>query len=150
MGFGLSQNGFLDVVPTSSSVNPEIGFNIPNTLSGTYDIYVVMPSRYLLNYDSEDLKPYQFRAQIYEMDDKGQLPSSATARLANNSTLNNNPENLVDTVFIDTYTFKNCYLNQESNGVVLKLVSYITSSKTKEFSREMLIDCVILKPHKDE
>lgn len=150
MGFGLSQNGFLDVVPTSSSVNPEIGFNIPNTLSGTYDIYVVMPSRYLLNYDPEDLKPYQFRAQIYEMDDKGQLPSSATARLANNSTLNNNPENLVDTVFIDTYTFKNCYLNQESNGVVLKLVSYITSSKTKEFSREMLIDCVILKPHKDE
>ena len=150
LGFGLSENGFADAVPTSSSVNPEIGFNIPNTLSGTYDIYAVMPSSWFKNLSDADMRPYQFRAQLFEMDSKGQMPTSATVRLADNATLSNNPENLVDTVFIDTYTFQNCYLNQEGNGVILKLVSYITSSKTRDFSREMLIDCILLIPHKDE
>ena len=150
MNFGLSGNGFLDVVPTSSSMNPEVGFNIPNTLSGTYDIYAVMPSRYFLNFDTADVKPYRFRAQMFEMDSKGQLPSSATARLADNATLSNNVENRVDTVFIDTYTFQNSYIGREGNGVVLKLVSYITSSQTRDYSREMLVDCILLKPHKDE
>lgn len=148
--YGVSNRSFLDVQPTSSSVNPEVGFNIPNTLSGTYDIYVVMPSRFLLLFDNEDLKPYRFRAQIFEMDAKGVLPNTATARLGNNATYSNNPEEIVDTVFLDTYTFKNCYLGQETNGVLLKLVSYITSSQTKTYSREMLIDCILLKPHKDE
>lgn len=150
-GWGLSQNGFLDVVPTSSSVNPEIGFNIPNTLSGTYDIYAVMPSCYFMYFDEEDMRPYQFRALMVEMQSDGTFPSKGTGtRLRNNETINNNPENLVDTVFIDTYTFGNSYIGRESNGVILKLVSYITSGKTKDFSRRMLVDCILLKPHKDE
>ena len=109
-----------------------------------------MPSSWFKNLSDADMRPYQFRAQLFEMDSKGQMPTSATVRLADNATLSNNPENLVDTVFIDTYTFQNCYLNQEGNGVILKLVSYITSSKTRDFSREMLIDCILLIPHKDE
>ena len=150
IGWGMSQNGFLDVVPTSSSVNPEIGFNIPNTLSGTYDIYAVMPNCYFFYSDSEDTRPYQFRAQMFEMDQTGQFPKTGGVRLRNNEVINNNAENMLDTVFIDTYTFQNSYISRESNGVILKLISYITSSKTKEFSRRMLVDCIVLKPHKDE
>ena len=61
-----------DFEQEATSSNIEVGFNVSNTLSGTYDIYVVTCPMWLKDYaqkpDMEDwdLRPYRFIAKVIE------------------------------------------------------------------------------------
>ena len=82
--------GYVDFVPTSTTIR--IGFNVEETLSGTYDIYLVTCPIWLKDYvnkpeDEWDVRPYRFKVNLFERyngeeeDDKnavaGQFPSKA-------------------------------------------------------------------------
>ena len=139
--------GYVDIVPSSSTANPQIGVNLYDYLSGTYDIYVVMLPKTVMTTSSTDFRPYKFRATLYEMNEKGDYKQET--KLMDGGTTSNNPY-CVDTVYIDTHTFTNSFVGQNSYGAILTINSYILSRETSDYSREMLIDCVILKPHKDD
>ena len=115
----------------------------------------------------QDTRPYQFYVNIFERDDKGEYPNSGV-RLKNpnkadvenygknyfvthGNTIFKNPEDstelaINDTLYIGEYEFKNAYYGRNDNGVVIQLQVQITSKQTKEYSRQMLISSLILKP----
>ena len=161
---------YVDIVPSTKSVNPNVGFDIPNTLSGTYDIYVVtcpiwLSTDYANIADSLwDARPYRFYVYVYEREndgkDLGEYPSSVE-RMINPATGENFFETsglarddagykiVNDTTYVGQYTFKNAYYGRNDEGVVIQLQAYITSKQTDQYSREMLISSIILKPHDD-
>ena len=57
-----------------------------------------------------------------------------------------NVENKIDTLYLGDYSFKNAYYNRNDEGVLIQFDVQISSSKTGEFSREMLVSGLLLKP----
>lgn len=101
-----------DFEQEATSSNIEVGFNVRNTLSGTYDIYLVTCPMWLKDYaqkpDMEewDLRPYRFRAKVIERyngeeeglasNKIGTLPSPANVE----ELVNPNPEDDDPTIFM--------------------------------------------------
>lgn len=164
------ESNYIDIEPTTKSVNPVVGFDVPNTLSGTYDLYLVTCPIWVKNLDQMstiddiDARPYRFYAYVFERDNEGknigEYPSS-TGRLVNPVDGSNvfetrgfayNADSVTfvmnDTTYLGAYTFKNAYYGRNDEGVVIQLQAYVTSKQTEEYSREMLISSIILKPRK--
>lgn len=145
---------YLDVVPTTTSANPTIPFKVNNVLSGTYDIYVVMLSSFFGTSDTQtdagEPKPCQFKANLFIKDANGNFPKSRTYACGGGKNYNNDANNDIDTVFIDTYTFPETFYGESEAGIMFQLQSYVSSPQRKTYSRELLIESIIFKPHKDE
>ena len=159
---------FVDIVPSSGSVNPTVGFDIPNTLSGTYDIYLVtcpiwLGSNFADMPDSLlDLRPYRFYTYIWEREEDGDYPSSGKRLvnpvldeegeetsyfITNGNFEDENGRTIVnDTTFLGTHTFNYAYYGRNDEGVIIQFQIQVTSKLTKQYSREMLISSIILKP----
>lgn len=145
----ISGNGYLHVTPVTSNRNTEITFEIPNTLSGQYDIYVkFLPVQV---YDTTKTKlPIQFRASIYERNEQtGAYPAETrpSYEFLNGTSRNfqTNPES-IDSVYVGTYRFNYCYYST-SAGVLFKLESYVLGSQSSKFTKEMLVDKIVLVPN---
>ena len=162
---------FVNIEPSSGSANPIVGFDVDNNLSGLYDIYLVTCPIWMATpptgdltpevIELQDTRPYRFYVNIFERDDKGEYPNSGV-RLMNladstnyfvthGNTIFKNPEDstelaINDTLYIGEYEFKNAYYGRNDNGVVIQLQVQITSKQTKEYSRQMLVSSLILKP----
>lgn len=120
----------------------------------------------------QDTRPYRFYVNVFERDDKGEYPNSGV-RLKNpnidavdvegkqlyntnyfithGGSIFKNPDDptelaINDTLYIGEYEFKNAYYGRNDNGVVIQLQVQITSKQTKEYSRQMLVSSLILKP----
>lgn len=139
----VSGGGYLDIVPKASTSNWTATFEIANTLSGTYDIYaVILPkTAYLAN--SKDNKPNKFKAVLHYNDENGKKQSySISEELKSKG-------DVADSVLITRFTFPTCNYQQQNTTVSLELRCNITSRQT-EYSREMFLDCIYLKPVSDE
>ncbi len=149
----VSGSGFMDVRPAGSSANTLFSYQIPNNLSGTYDIYVKMLPLTYLQDESVKILPSQFRVSLYERGDDGKIPENrATYTFRNPKDDSRNYSNSateIDSVLIGSYTFKNCYLDT-TPGVLLQFESYVPSNARDTYTREMLIDCIILVPHQED
>lgn len=159
---------FWDVLPQSNSVNPSMAFKIPGNLSGEYDIYLVtVPYGFWFGAD----KGYRFNVNIWEKNEKGEYPSKGEAMVnpADGSKVYETPKlqykvykeatteeekttyiyATSDTTLLGTYNFKYAYYAQDNPGVIIQLVTTISSKLTVDYSREMLITGFILKPHQE-
>lgn len=165
---------YVDFTPTSGNIT--VGFNVPNTLSGTYDIYIVTcPIWFKDDYanipiEEWDARPYRFTATIIERDDEGknigQFPSKGktlenpepidekqkTIFLSQGGvTYNDKGQTVInDTTYLGQYQFKNAYYGRADYGVIIQIASSILSNQRKDFSNEMLISSIILKPHDED
>ncbi len=146
---------YLDVIPTTSSANPTIPFNVKGLLSGTYEIYVVMLPSYKYGTNDNGLnangepKPCLFKANLFIKDSKGDFPKAKTYACGGGANYSNDPTILSDTIYLDTYTFPESFYGESEAGIMLQLQSYVSSSGRKNYSREMLIDCIIFRPKKE-
>ncbi len=152
----VSERAYLDVKPSSSSAQPYIAYNIPNTLAGTYDMYLVtVPLKYGVDVaEADSLKPYQFRVNMFYRTNRATETGSSWPT-SKNETLKNpidggqnfisDPEK-VDTIYLGTKTFTECYRNASNVGVMLQIQAYVSSSQTKNYSRRMLLDRIIFRP----
>lgn len=159
---------YVDIVPSTSSSNITVAFKVPQTLSGTYDIFLVTcpiwMSRENLTAGKMDERPYRFYTSIIERNNSGKeiglYPSSGT-RLANPDGSGNyfitkglayDEEGypiVNDTTYIGKYTFANTYYGRNEEGVLIQFQSQVTSKLATTYSREMLVSALILKPHDD-
>ena len=146
----ISGSGYLHISPKTSNRNTEITFQIPNTLSGQYDIYIkFLPIQV---YDSTKTKlPVQFRASIYERNaDNGAYPAETkpTFEFQNKGSKNfqTKPDS-IDSLYVGTYKFNYCY-HSTSAGVLMKIESYVLGSQSSKFTKEMLIDKICLVPNR--
>ena len=112
-----------------------------------------------------DARPYRFYTYVFERDNEGknigEYPTS-TDRLTNPADGTNVFETrglafgadghlvINDTTYLGSYTFKNAYYGRNEEGVVIQLQTYVTSKQTEEYSREMLVSSIILKPRDSE
>ena len=143
----ISGSGYLHVVPAQSSRQTELTFQLPNTLSGQYDIYIkFLPYQVYAPEDTEHTNlPIRFRCSLYERNaNNGAFPAYNRATVDFYS----NPEkkernfqtdpNCIDSLYIGTYKFNYCYLNT-TPGVLFKIQSNVTSGVAKQFTKESRI-----------
>lgn len=150
VGMGISNNEYLDFLPTGSY--PSITFQIKNTLSGKYDICIVLAPKTVYRTpvtrdDSlEVFKPNRFSATLNYSDESG---LKKTFKCANGGYFSNNAYKLDTVCVAPAFKFPTCNLNQNEATVSLKILSFVTSGQLATYSREMLIDCIYLKPRED-
>lgn len=146
-------NGYLYVKEVQQSRNVQLSFKLPNTLSGTYDVYVkLLPYALMDTTDTVEMrKPVQFRANMYEADAKNVISTKETRFTSPEGGRNfhSNPFR-ADTIFLGTYTFKYCYRHTGQVGAYLQLQGYLTTKDRANYTRNMLIDFILLKPHREE
>lgn len=139
----ISENSFLDVIPSSTTAQWSMTFKIDNNLSGTYDIAVVVLPQTVTG--KKAANPNKFKATINYIDTNGGKKSFN----CNNKQFETNPEK-VDTVWVaEGFKFPTCNYAQEAIKSELKIDCSITSRENLKFAREMYIDCIYLRPHRE-
>lgn len=147
----ISGSGYLLVSPATSNRNTEITFQIPNTLSGQYDIYIKFLPPQVAD-TTKAMLPLQFRASIYERNEtNGNYPAETrpTYEFLNGTSKNFQTKGTeIDSIYVGTYKFNYCYLNT-TPGVLFKLESYVLTSQAKKYTKEMLIDKICFIPNRE-
>lgn len=143
----VSGNSFVEIVPKTSSTNPEVFYKIPNVLSNVkYDIYAVFVP--VLAYDTlaveEAAKPVIFRTNLLYNDKNGK---SQTKHFTKN--LTTNPADIDTLLIVEAFEFPTCSYALQDPQVTVQLLVRVGTTQTATYSRTMRIDCLILKPHDD-
>jgi uncharacterized surface protein with fasciclin (FAS1) repeats len=147
----ISSGRYLRLEPTTSSGNPTVTFEIPNTLSGAYNVYCVFVTGRLAGAGGEVQKPCRVYFNLSYLDRSGNI---VVDRFPETGTVDTNP-NLIDTVLVAS-DFKFPVANYEERmpdgelitTVTLKIISNVARSETTNFSRMLLLDCILLEPKK--
>lgn len=146
----ISNDGYLSLFPIRNTDKPDITFNIPNTLSGKYDVCVVILPKTVYDPRTSDFKPLKFSARVNFNLANG-TASSVTCRGKEGQTLSSfeNDPYRVDTITLTTMTFPTCNYNQNKVTVQVRLQSVVTPKEMTRYSQDMFIDCFYLKPRQD-
>jgi len=139
----ISGGGYLDIVPKSSSSNWTATFEVRNNLSGTYDICLITLPKTVYLANSKDTKPNKFKAQLTYLDLDGTQKTVDYSDEIVTSGKN------IDTLTIGRFTFPVCNYAQPDASVKLQIQCSINPRQT-QYSREMYLDCVYLKPVTEE
>jgi hypothetical protein len=145
----VSNNGYLEVNPLSPATQTDITFSIPNTLSGKYNVYVVMLPMNIR--DKTNKRGNKFSAYLtYNLAD-GVTPTTTSCKTTSGSTYFINNANRVDTVLLTTVTLPSCNYQQNNTTVTLKIKSIVTQKEinAKTYTNQMFIDCLYLKPRQN-
>ena len=150
----ISGSGYVHINPLSSNRNTEFTYQLPNTLSGQYDIYVkFLPYQVYNESDTtHTFLPVQFRASLYERSaSNGAYPAETKPTYEfNNGSSKNFQTNAycIDSIYVGTYKFNYCYYGT-TPGVLFKLESYVLTSQAKNYTKEMFIDKIVLIPNRE-
>ena len=149
-------NSYLDVEPTSSASQAYIAFTVPPIGSGTYDLYLVtLPLKFTdIVSEEEASKPYQFRVNMFYRTKDGGWPKIRNEVLKNPADPTGKEQNYnssptgVDTIFLGTKTF-DADITQ-SPSIMVQVQSYVPTSETKNYSRRMCINGLMMKAHNED
>ena len=156
---------YLHLIPSTNLVQPQVTFKITGTLSGTYDLKLVTLSpRFLIQgtMDDEEVaandKLYKFRVNLFQRNDKGEMPAKATALYVPGTKTRDFESHPLtelatpyDTIDICPITLDHCYYGRDEAGIMVQLVTNVSSSLlNKGYSREMLLHKILLVPHVEE
>lgn len=149
----ISGKKYIEVIASTTSVNPTVQFEVPDILSGklnpdstiaygaAYNIYCVFVP---FSIRSTSPKPNKVKFSISYMDVTGKV---ATVNYDNGGLSYITDKNKITKVLIAskvTFPFAEKGLN--SYSVKVKVNSNVSSKETVEFTRDLLIDCIILEP----
>lgn len=138
----ISDNRFLQIIAVRGTANWELTYRVDNVLSGDYDIYAVVLPQTVLNSEATNLRPCKFKATINYVDEDGKEQQYD----CEDTQFQSNPE-IVDTVLLaEAFHFPTTNYNQSTNKISVSLKCSITTRETSRYSREMLLDCIILRP----
>lgn len=140
----------LRTIQTSSAANPVVTFKIYNTNSCRYDIYLVMA------YNTEAMMPNNFRAYISYHD--AENAEMVTTQLQSENEDPRSFQNKAPYVDVEgnyhytdsvllakDFEFPVCTQGLENAYATIRIQSYVNSSQTSTYSREMWIDKIVLK-----
>jgi len=144
----ISNGFFLSVTPTTSSTATEMIFSLPNTLSGKYDIFLVMLPRSVWYTDALKNK---FSATLYYYNLSDNLISESCAGTESKprtTTYFQFNSVKIDTIPLKTITFPAANY-QKTPNVRLYIKSQASAKETAKgggYTHELLIDFLYLKP----
>lgn len=151
----ISGRKYIEVNATTTSIDPTVSFEIPNTLSGKlnedgtlaygarYNVYCVFVPE-VIKKTPENAKANKVEFAISYLDNNLRKKEI---------TYNNNKENFVSSKFEMTtilvasdVTFPFSEYGLENSSVTFKVKSKVSRNETVEFTKDLLIDCIILEP----
>lgn len=141
----ISEGGYLQIVPRTATSNWEMSFRVNNTLSGKYDICAIILPKKIADVSLTDSKPCKFKAVINYVDTLG----TAKTFNCNNKQFQSDPERIDTIVLAEAFEFPVCNYNQNDIKVSIKLQCSILARETSRYSREMLLDCIYLRPRRN-
>jgi len=145
---GVSNGMYLRLSPTSSNANPIVTFEIPGTLASNYDIYCVFISPKLLNPKVTKVLPCKVNFSLSYITTKGKLNNPVDMFPSSTGTFLTQTDAVMDTILVaQNFQFQSSNYGERTNTVTLKISSKV-GSDTGLYSRELLIDCIFLKPKK--
>lgn len=138
----ISNNMYMLITPSSTATNPEVDIYLPHVRSTAYNIYAVFVPEHITNIymSEEDLKPSRLEVRINYNDEKGAVKEY---RVPGN--IENNPFK-IDTVYIGEFEFPVAYEGTGEYYPYIRLMSRVSSSQTKTYTRSMRLDCLMLIP----
>jgi hypothetical protein len=93
--------------------------------------------------DLNNTNPCKFKATISYIDEKNQ---TQTFSCGNNKQFQSDPERIDTIVLAEAFHFPVCNYDQNKLAVSIKLTCSILPRETTRYSREMLLDCIYLRP----
>lgn len=136
----ISQDGYLHIVPNSNTSNWNMSFRVDNTLSGAYDVCVVVLPRSAALF--ENGKPCKFKVDLSYVDEEGNTQTFNCG----NTQFKSNPEENDTIVVAENFKFPTCNYGQNDIKVTVTLKCSILPAETRLYSREMYLDCIYLRP----
>ena len=141
----ISQNSYLQIVATSR-VNWELTFRLDNVLSGRYDICAIVLPQTVMSPDATKLKPCKFTASVNYVKADG----TEEAYHCQDTQFENIPDRVDTIVVAEAFQFPATNYNQSTNKISLTLKCNISTKESSKYSREMLLDCIYLRPRGSE
>jgi hypothetical protein len=141
----ISENGYLQIIPRTTTSNWDLTFRLNNTLAADYDICVIILPKSVANQSNPDLRPCKFKATINYVDEKGQEQSFN----CNNTQFQSDPEKVDTVVLAEAFHLPVCNYDQQNLKISLRLQCSILARETTKFAREMYLDCIYLRPRKN-
>lgn len=138
----ISKGGYLHVLPRTATSNWELTFRVNNTLSGDYDVCAVILPKSVDNPVNPNLRPCKFRATINYVDTLGNEQSFNCG----SQQFRTDPERVDTVVLAENFHFPACNFDQNDIKVSVKIQCSILARETSQYSREMYIDCIYLRP----
>lgn len=142
-GDSISKGRFIILSPNAlySTNNWNTTIRIPNTLSATYDVKIVLLPVSVKS-SSEKARPVKFKAILNWIDENGNFVSEKII----NKEFQNDPYK-VDTITIkEDWELPACSYNMTNNGIGLTLETTVGSRETGKFTRNMYLDAIVLTP----
>jgi hypothetical protein len=138
----VSENEYLVITPKTNTSNWTMTFKLENTLAGAYDICAVILPQTVYDANATQLRPCQFQAEINYVDENG----DAVVFDCDKTKFQSDPTR-VDTVMLaENIRFPVCNYGETNLKFSIKLKCSILARESSKFSREMLLDCIYLRP----
>lgn len=141
----LSGSAFLALTPSSTILKPSVTFALPNLLSCKYDIGIVLvPLNLTANGYSSTIDPKKYRINV-ELRDGNTGVTEKLDHLEADGTS-------VDTLWVARdHVFEYCDYHPDrsflESNVTLKITNDAKRSETSTYTRNLYIDCIVVKPH---
>ena len=146
-GDSISNGSYMRINAKGQTDNWDVTYRLNNTLSGSYDMYVVVLPKYV--YDATAPKadlPCKFKANINYIDAQGKAQTFA-CKIDNKTEFTTNPAR-IDTVLIASgFQFPACNYGQDNTSVSINIQCSVGSRQNNSYSREFYLDCILVRPH---
>ena len=142
VGDSISEDSYLQIVPSTSTANWTITFRLNNNLAADYDVCAVLLPKTVSNANDTDLRPCKFRATIKYADATGKMQEFN----CNKTTFVSDPEKVDTIVLAENFHFPVCNYDQSAIKATVTLTCYISAKETSRYDREMYLDCIYLRP----
>ena len=102
-----------------------------------------------------DIRPYRFNVTTYERQHTqsamGKYPTKGVSQkpLGGEKYFFSNVENIIDTMYVGSIAPDCAYYQTDKEGVLIQFETKITSKETSDYSREMNLIGLIIKPRED-
>ena len=140
------ENEYLIIKPYPSNANWSVTYPISGTLSGAYDVYVVVLPKSVYNKENPDLKPCKFSANINYLDLTGKKQTYVCKSSNGKSAFQNNPLRVDSVLIAENFKFPACNYGIGSQDFSINLKCNINPLESGKYSRDFYLDCIILKP----
>lgn len=145
----VSDDEYQMFTPASATSKPSVAYDLPDVLSGKYDIYVVLVPENMLDSTNTSAKPTRFSATlIYDYEDDGTYVQTSTSTETDDLFVNDVTK--VDTILLfEDFEFPYCYYGLENVTPIIQLnVSYSLTDR-RSYTNYLYIDCFILEGKED-
>ena len=146
-GDSVSNKKYLRITPLKATENWWASYQLNNTLSGSYDVYMILLPKSVYDQENPDVRPCKFKATINYIDEKGKAQTYTCLNEEGKNEFTSDPYRVDSILLARDFKFPSCNFGQNNTNFSIKIQCSITARQTSQYAREMFLDCIYLRPH---